>query len=447
MKNRPISRRTLLKGAGVAIGLPVLEAMLPRTALAAAGQGWPTRTAFFFLPNGVFLPDWKPTQAGADFELPVTLQAFESFRSKMTVLSGLALDAGRAHGDGGGDHARAAATFLTGIHPVKTAGSNIRAGVSVDQIIAAEIGKQTRFASLELGLEQGLNAGGCDTGYSCAYSSNVSWRTPTMPSAKETNPKLVFERLFGGDNSGESEQSRRLRERTRRSILDFVQDDARSLQRSVSGSDRRKLDEYMTGIREIELRLEHFANSPRVKRPHIDIPEEKPNDFVPHFRLMGDLLVLAFQSDLTRVASFMVGNAGSNRAYKMIGVAEGHHSLSHHGEDPAKIEQIKKINQFHAAQFAYVLGKLDSIKEGDGTLLDHSLIMYGSGLGDGNRHNHDDLPIVYFGSSGGAFKTGQHFTFDSETPLCNFYVTLLQRLNVPYEKFGDAQSPIDSLRV
>ena len=444
---KPINRRTMLKGMGVAVGLPFLESMLPRTAFGATSSAWPLRSAFFFIPNGVHLPDWQPKKEGKDFELPAILQNFEKFRDKLTVFTGLTLDAGRPHGDGAGDHARAASTFLTGAHPVKTAGSNIRVGQSVDQVMANEVGRQNRFPSLELGLESGLNAGGCDSGYSCAYSSNVSWRTPNTPSAKETNPKLVFARLFEGNHPGESSEGRARREKYQKSVLDFVMEDARSLEKRVSGSDRRKLDEYLTGIREIETRIEHFSHSKEVAKPNITIPEEKPDDFAEHFRLMGDLLILAFQADLTRIASFMVGNAGSNRSYKSIDVPEGHHSLSHHGKDEAKQKQITKINQFHASQMAYVLDKMEQIKEGDGSMLDHSMVLYGSGLSDGDRHNHDDLPITLIGRGGGAFKTGQHIVLPAETPLCNLYLTMLKTMNVNATSFGDSRGIIEPLLV
>lgn len=442
---KAISRRTMLQGMGVAIGLPFLESMLPRTVLGGTSSAWPLRSAFFFIPNGVHLPDWQPTKEGKDFDLPLTLQNFEKFKDRLTVFTGLTLDAGRPHGDGAGDHARAGSTFLTGAHPVKTAGSNIRVGQSIDQVMATEIGRKTRFPSLELGLESGLNAGGCDSGYSCAYSSNISWRTPTTPSAKETNPKLVFARLFEGNHPGETAEGRARREKYQKSVLDFVMDDARSLEKRVSGSDRRKLDEYLTGIREIETRIEHFAQSHEVKKPNITIPEEKPDDFAEYFRLMGDLLLLSFQADLTRVATFMVGNAGSNRSYKMIDVPEGHHSLSHHGKDEAKQQKISKINQFHASQMAYVLNKMDQIKEGDGTMLNHSMIVYGSGLSDGDRHNHDDLPIVMLGKGGGALQTGQHIKLPNETPLCNLYLTMLKVMNVNATSFSDSRGLIESI--
>ncbi len=335
--------------------------------------------------------------------------------------------------------------FSHRVRAVKTAGSGIRVGQSIDQLIADHIGKETRFASLELGLDKGLNAGGCDSGYSCAYSSNVSWRSATTPSAKETNPHLVFERLFGGDNSKESQAAKARRQTYQKSVLDFVLDDARSIEKRLGNGDKRKLDEYLTGIREIERRIEHFQSSGQVRRPNLQVPEEQPKDFAIHYRLLADLMVLAFQTDQTRVASFMVGNAGSNRAYKEIDVAEGHHSLSHHGNDPNKEAQISRINSFHAAQFAYFLAKLEGVAEGDETLLDHSLILYGSGISDGNRHNHDDLPVALFGRAGGLVKSGQHIVFGTETPMCNLYMTYLSILGTPEKRFADGEKIIESM--
>ncbi|MBY0586509.1 DUF1552 domain-containing protein [bacterium] len=440
-----ISRRAFLRGSGLAIALPALDGLLPRAAVGADKSAWPIRSAFFFCPNGMHMPDWRPTATGESFDLPATLQAFEAFRSNMTIISGLAIDAGRAKSDGPGDHARAGATYLTGTRAVKTAGAGIRVGQSIDQVLAEHVGKETRFPSLELGLDKGLNAGGCDSGYSCAYSSNISWRSPTTPSAKEADPRLVFERLFGGDNTKQSQATRARRQAYQKSVLDFVLEDAQAIGKKLGPTDKRKLDEYLSGIREIERRIEHFQSSEQVRRPNLSLPEQTPKDFAQHYRLLADLLVLAFQTDQTRVATFMVGNAGSNRPYKEIDVAEGHHSLSHHGKDPHKQAQISKINRLHASQFAYFLSKLDQVKEGDGTLLDHSMITYGSGISDGDRHNHDDLPVALFGRAGGLLKPAQHLAFDVETPMCNLYMTFLHVMGLPGKRFADGEKIIDGL--
>lgn len=432
----------MLKGLGVAVGLPSLEAMLPRVAVGASpAVQWPKRLAFFYIPNGVHMDDWKPIKIGKEYRLPATLKPVESLREKMNILSGLTLNTARANGDGAGDHARSAAAFLTGRQPYKTDGSNIKIGVSVDQAAARILGRETRFPSLEVGIERGLNAGGCDSGYSCAYSSNISWRAESTPSAKEVDPKLVFERLFG-DGSKESQDARKRRDQYQQSILDFVLEDAKAIEPKISGADRRKLDEYFTGVREIEQRVRHFANAKPVDRPNIAIPGETPDDPAEHIRLLGDLVVLAFQTDLTRVTTFMFANEGSNRSYKMIDVREGHHSLSHHENNQEKIRKIAKINLYHMSQLAYILDRMDAVKEGDATLLDHSLVVYGSGIGDGNRHNHDDLPILSFGGLGGTIQTGEHRQYRDETPLCNFYLSILQQLGIPAESFGDSTGPL-----
>jgi hypothetical protein len=434
----PLSRRAALRGLGVSVGLPFLEAMQPRSVVAASQEqkGPPLRMAFLYVPNGVHMPGWTPRSPGADFELPAILEPLRAVKSDLLVLSGLSLNPARALGDGGGDHARAMASFLTGRHPRKTDGADLRAGVSVDQAAAQRIGRATRFPSLELGCEGGKNAGECDHGYSCAYQSNLSWRSETAPVAKQTNPRLVFDRLFGapGGTGGGEDVARA--DRHNKSILDFVGDDARRLSQKLGAADRRKLDEYLIGVREIEQ---------RIARPAVDVgvaryprPLGIPADYQEHLRLFGDLLVLAFQCDLTRIITFVFANDGSNRSYPGAGVWDGHHDLSHHGGDLAKQEKIQKINRFHTAQLAYILEKLKSIREGNGTLLDHCMILYGSGISDGNAHGHDDLPILLAGKAGGTVKTGRHVRLPSETPLTNLYVSMLDRMGVLVDGFGDS---------
>ena len=396
--NSRISRRRVLRGIGTAVTLPLLDGMTSFTpgVHASTEDSLPKRMAFIFVPNGIHMPNWTPEKNGTQFELPTTLKPLEPFRKHINILSGLTLDAGWAHGDGPGDHARAASTFLTGSHPYKTHGADIEAGVSVDQVLAKRLGKTTRFSSLEIGCERGAQAGNCDSGYSCAYSANISWNTSTTPLAKEINPQLLFERLFSAGTKGEILEARRKRQGYRRSVLDLISEDARVLQKRLGSRDQSKLDEYYTGVRELEKRL--MLSSREIKTlPGVEKPPNDPEDFGEHMRLMADLMVLAFQGDLTRVATFMVGNAGSNRSYPMVDVTEGHHWLSHHENKPEKHEKISRINQFHITQLAYLLGKLESAKEGEGTLLDQCAMVYGSGLGDGNRHNHDNLPILQIG--------------------------------------------------
>jgi hypothetical protein len=439
-----ISRRTALKGLGTAVALPLLECMLPAAGAAGAAAKAPVRMAFLYVPNGVNMAEWRPKGEGAGFELGSVLEPLKPFKQELLPISGLADDGAFAHGDGGGDHARAMSSFLTGVHPRKTAGSDIKAGISVDQVAALKVGKQTKFASLEIGCERGLQAGACDTGYSCAYSGNLSWRSESLPMAKEVDPRLVFERVFAGPLKGEADQARMRRDRYKKSILDFVSEDAAALRSRVGGADKRKLDEYLDSVRELEVRIERSHFGPEKAPPGAVKPAGIPKDYAEHIRLLNDLLVLAFQGDLTRVATFVLANEGSNRSYRPIGVPEGHHDLSHHGNDPFKLEKIRQINRFHVGELAYLLGKLKGIKEGSGTLLENCMIVYGSGNSDGNRHNHDDLPILLAGRGGGTIQTGRHVVLPREkkTPLCNLYVAMLERIGVPVEHFGDSDGKL-----
>jgi len=441
-RNTHLPRRTFLKGLGTVMALPMLDAMRPASARAAKATKAPTRVAFVFFPNGCIQPAWKPQEAGEQYELTGTLQPLSEFKSELIVFGGLAQDNGRAKGDGPGDHARCAASFLTGAHPYKTDSANIRAGISVDQVAAERIGHQTRLPSLELGIERGRNAGNCDSGYSCAYSSNVSWKSATTPVAKEINPKLAFERLFGLNEGNEA--SRAKHDLYRKSILDLVAADASRLKKRLGQTDRRKIDEYFTSVRELELRIERTAKAVK-ETPNFTVPAGIPSDFQEYVRVMFDLLVLAFQTDCTRVSTFMLGNAGSNRAYRMVGVKEGWHSLSHHGGKEEKILQIKKIDKYLVRQFAYFLKKLQSVKEGNGTLLDNSMILYGSGLGDGNAHSHHDLPILLAGRGGGTIQTGRHVKFKAETPLCDLFLSMLDRVGANVKSLGDSSGRLKKL--
>lgn len=436
-KLNQLSRRTVLRGTGAMMSLPLLEAMLTTNGLAAGpSSNAPLRTAYVFFPNGAIMPDWTPKTDGEEFEFSKTLKPLEPFRNSLNVISGLAQDNGRSKGDGPGDHARSASTFLTGAHPVKTAGADIRVGVSADQFAAQQIGKETRLPSLEVGLESGRTAGSCDSGYSCAYSSTISWKTEHTPVPKEINPKLVFDRLFGGQET--SPQERAKRAKYRQSILDVVAGDAKRLSKGLGRTDRQKLDEYFTSVREIEVRIGQAEQSARLETPDFDIPDGIPRDLEEHSRLMYDLMLLAFRTDSTRIATFMLANEGSNRSYPSVGVNSGHHALSHHRDDKRKIADLQKIDSFHVSQFAYFLKRLSETKDGDGTLLDHSMIVLGSGLGDGNRHRHDELPIVLAGGGSGTVKTGQHIRLKEETPLNNLFLSMFQRIGVKADSFGDS---------
>ena len=446
-----VSRRTLLRGLGVSLALPWLETFQPGVAAAkellAGGKsadGAPRRMGFIFVPNGVNLAHWTPRKEGYGYELPATLEPLAAVRDDLLVLSGLTHDKGRANGDGPGDHARSASVFLTGAQPRKTSGSNIRSGISVDQAAAQIIGKQTRFASLELGCEPGRGAGNCDSGYSCAYSSSISWAGGSSPLGKETNPREVFERMFSTDR-GASEGSRDRRIAMKKSVLDFISDDARSLQAKLGGSDNKKLDEYLTGVREIEQRLERAEREPSAERPEYHGPDGVPRDYREHIRLLCDMMVLAFQTDSTRIATFMFADAGSNRNYRQIDVPDGHHQLSHHGGDPKKLDKLQRINRFHVEGLAYLLEKLKSIREGEGTLLDNSMICYGSGLSDGNRHNNENLPILLAGRGGGTIDSGRHLRVPEETPMCNLFMSMLDRMDAPQPFFGDSTGRLGGL--
>lgn len=449
MSNRwHISRRTALKGLGTAVALPLLDAMLPAAALAggaAPSAAAPLRMVFWFVPNGVHMPDWTPATEGTDFELPSILEPLAPHKDRLLVLSGLTHDKARANGDGPGDHARSAACFLTGCQPFKTHGANIRVGVSADQVAAQEVGHTTRFPSLELGCERGLQAGNCDSGYSCAYSSNISWRTESTPMGKEVNPRLVFERLFASELKDEASQSRFERQRYQRSVLDYVREDARRLQNRLGRTDRRKLDEYLTAVREIEQRIARAEHESASELPEFETPEGIPQEYAQHIRLMADLQVLAFQTNLTRIATFMLANEGSNKPYPFIGVSDGHHDLSHHGNDEEKQARISKINRFHMEHFAYFVDRLRKIPEGESNVLDNSMIVYGSGIGDGNRHNHDDLPILLVGGGAGTLTPGRHLRYGKETPLNNLYLSMLDRMGVEVEVLGDGNGRLENL--
>ncbi|MDP7050024.1 MAG: DUF1552 domain-containing protein [Verrucomicrobiota bacterium] len=444
-----LHRRTFLKGLGAAVSLPLLESMIPAQAFArAAAAQPPMRMAFLFVPNGVHMQEWKPAATGAYYDLPRILKPLAPVKRDLCVLSGLTQDKGRSNGDGPGDHARSAGVFLTGAQPLKSQGSEIRADVSVDQFAAKQIGHETRFASLELGTERGRQSGKCDSGYSCAYSNNISWRDGVTPMAKETNPRLVFERLFGNDSKGERNESLAKRQRYRKSILDFVLEDARSLTAKVSGNDRQKLDEYLTAVREIEQRIER-AEGAQATKPNAVAefvkPEGVPDSYQEHIRLMGDMMILAFQTDVTRISTFMLANAGSNRSYRPIGVNEGHHSLSHHQNNRDKLEKISKINTFHVEQLSYMLQKMKSIPEGGGSLLDHCMIVYGSGISDGNRHNNENLPIVLAGRGGGLIRPGRHIQYSGDTPLNNLFVTMLNQAGATTDTFNDSTGTLPFL--
>jgi hypothetical protein len=443
---RHLHRRTFLKGMGASLALPLLDAMTP--ALAAAGSvASPTRLAFTYVPNGVTMPAWTPTGSGPDFELPRILKPLTPFKDDILVLSGLSHQNANALGDGPGDHARAAACYLTGVHPRKTAGGDIQNGVSVDQVAASHWADQTRLPSIELGCDDSRTVGNCDSGYSCAYTNSLSWRGPTTPMPPELNPRLVFERLFGAFDTGADPATRERRLRERRSVLDAVMERTRALTTELGASDRRKMDEYLTSVREIERRIDMAEHDTRDLPPGVEKPPGIPVLYADYVKLMFDLQVTAFQTDLTRVSTMMLGREGSLRTYPEIGVPDPHHPLTHHGGKVDWIEKVTQINVFHMELFAHFLERLKATPDGDGTLLDHIVVVYGSGISDGDKHAHDDLPVLLAGRGNGSVRPGRHMSYSAETPMANLYLTLLDRIGVHPESIGDSTGRIDHLDV
>jgi hypothetical protein len=444
-----VSRRTLLRGMGAAVALPMLDAMVPALSFgrSAMKKVSPNRMAFVYVPNGIDMRNWTPGATGRAFTFPQILQPLAPLQDDLLVLTGLKDHGGEALGDGPGDHARASASFLTGVHPKKTAGSDISVGISVDQVAAQKIGQATRLPSLELGCEDGHLAGNCDSGYSCAYVNSISWRTPTVPNPPEVNPRAVFERLFGvGDDAGDP-VARARNARLDQSVLDMVCDDTKKLEAGLGSTDRRKLDEYLTAIRQVERQVQMAEQQARTNTaaiPTMARPDGIPVEFADHAQLMFNLMALALQTDITRISTFMLAREGSNRPYREIGVPEGHHGLSHHRNDPGLMDKVARINRYHMEQFAYFLRKLKATPDGDGSLLDHTMIVYGSGISDGNRHNHDNLPVLLAGGSR-VFRTGRHIRLTDETPVANLYLSMLDAMQVQTDKLGDSQGRLNYL--
>ena len=437
--SEPLSRRTVLRGLGAAVSLPWLEAMSPR-ARAAEKAKPPLRVAFIYVPNGIVMRNWTPMEAGKLPEkLPPVLEPLAKLRDDFSIISGLASDKGRA----GVGHAPAQVAFITCARPRKTQGSDFRAGVSVDQVAAGRLRDQTRLPSLQIGCDGAMLTGGCDD-YACPYMSTLSWRDATTPLPQITNPRHVFDRLFATD-AGRSAQ----REAERRSVLDFVREEARGLQTDLGTTDRRKLDEYFTAIRDIEQRVERAARIPASAPPKdFTAPEAKPRKeltWAEHARLLGDLMVLAFQTDTTRVCSFVFRNEFSGSSYAYADIPDSHHHVSHHGNDAVKTAGCTAINKHMVEQLGYILGKLKAEKEGEGTLLDNCMLAYGSGISDGMTHSKSDLPILLAGRAGGALKQGRHLRYEKETPLANLWLSMLDVMGAKVERFGDSTGRLSGL--
>ena len=446
ISQKHLPRRTVLRGLGASLALPLLDGMAPAYAALRKTAANPVRRlGVCYVPNGMEMRAWTPAGKGREFELSQILQPLSPFRNQLNVLTGLADKvAVPLPGEGIGDHARASATFLTGVHVKKTEGLDIRAGISMDQIAAQQLGAETQLASLELGVDSVETLGACDAGYSCAYTNTIAWRTATTPLPMENDPRAVFERLFGSADSTDV-AARLARIRQDRSVLDYVGDRVAGLQKTLGPGDRTKLDQYFDAVRDVERRIHMAEEQSDREIPLFEQPAGIPDTFQAHSRLMFDLLALAYQTDLTRVGTFMLSREVSGRAYPEIGVPDSHHGCSHHQNDPAKLEKLAKINTFHMQQFAYFLDKLQSTPDGDGTLLDHSMLIYGSGISDGNIHFHMDLPVVMAGGGGGTLKGGRHLRYASDTPLTNLYVSVLGKLGVPVEQFGDSTGKLPYL--
>ena len=445
MKHRTgLDRRKFLRGIGAAIGLPAMESFSPVMAATAGtrattSKGSPLRMAYLYIPNGVNLKHWRPQGEGSDYKLGKSMSALEELKGDMQIFSGFEQKNATSGKDGAGHHARSNATFLTGQRAKKTSGADIQLGTSVDQIAARAVEDQTRLSSLELTCDGVRKSGRCDSGYSCAYQFNLSWRSENQPNTPEANPRLVFERLFGAGSSGERAKNLEQRRSTQKSILDFISDDAKSLQKQLGRNDQHKLDEYLTGVREIERQIEKSETFGAALNPGVEAPAAKPGSYKEHIRLLMDMMILAFQTDSTRISTFLLAHDGSNRSFKDIGVSEGHHNLSHHRKNKDKLKKVQKIDEFYIEQLAYFMQKMKSTKEADGqSLLHNSMIVYGSGISDGDRHSNRNLPVIVGGNAGGAFTPGRHVDLGHDVPLSNLYLRMLNEFGAKEERFGDS---------
>ena len=440
---KAIPRRTLLRGMGAAFALPLLDGMIPAFGDTASKPA--ARLSTVYVPNGMIMESWTPAKEGAGFELSPILQPLAPFRDRLVVVSGLShMIAERRAGEVSGPHSRSSGGYLTGVHTDKS--SDIRAGISMDQIAAAEIGKHTQLSSMELSMESAFVGGQCDGNLSCAYTNTISWRTPTTPMPMESNPRAVFERMFGDSNSTDPAE-RLARARNNRSVLDSVIQDSARLVTGLGPSDRAKLTQYFDAIRDVERRIQMGEEKASKELPTLERPAGVPANFEEHAKLMFDLQVLAYQIDLARVITFMMGHELSGRTFREIGISDPHHPLSHHANDPEKIAKVVQINLYHVKAFAYFLDRLKSTPDGDGSLLDHIIILYGASLGDPNTHGNSDLPALLAGGGGGRLKGGRHLRYPKEPPITNLYLTMLEMLGAPVESLGDSTGKLELLSV
>jgi hypothetical protein len=440
MKRFKVSRRLFLGGAGAVLALPMLESAMPRPV--RADDGIARRFLAFYVPNGIHMQAWTPSAVGPNYELTPILSPLEDVKSKLLVLTGLDNTPGQPEGPG--DHAGGTSAFLTCRHVVKTEGADIKNGISVDQVIANEVGKLTRIPSMQLGTDGGSSSGGCDSGYSCAYTRNVSWASETQPLSKTVSPQVVFDQLFAGldPEATEAEKAKRLLYRT--SILDYVLAEATSLSPKLGSTDKRKLEEYMDGVRELELKLDKGAGP-------VCTPIDKPPsdlDYPAKVKLMCDLMALAFQCDATRVITFMIRNAGSGMSHDFVGAPGSHHDISHHNSDPVKYDLLTKIDTWEVAQLAYLLKKLDTIQEGTGTVLDNTAVFFSSEIADGNQHGHKNMPVVLAGGLGGAITPGRHVKYDNGPAMANLFIAIMNGFGMGNMTFGDnGTGPLPQLKV
>jgi hypothetical protein len=441
---KALSRRTILRGMGATLALPLLDAMIPAlTAAAETPANGVRRLGVIYHPNGVIYDKWLPKGVGANFELSPTLAGLQPFKNQLTVVTGLSMDLAEALGDGGGDHSRACGGYLSGVH-VRKSDAVVEGGISMDQIAARAFERDTQLSSLQLQMDDNSLVGSCDVGYSCAYSSTISWLTPTLPLMAENNPRVVFERLFGASDSTDP-AVRAARLRQDRSILDSVMDRVKQLQRQLGAADNTRVNDYLTSLRDIERRIQKTEEQSTKDVPDIARPAGIPESFDEHARLLYDLQLLAYQADVTRVITFMYGREQSPRPYPQIGVPEPHHALTHHQNDPVKMEKCAKIQQYHLKLFTDYLEKLRNTPDGDGSLLDHMILVYGSGISNSDRHTHGPLPTFVVGGGSGALKGGRHLVYPEHTPLTNLQLTLLNLLGVPAERIGDSTGQFKEL--